>query len=68
MTGFAAGINDDWTVEIEKADRTDRESSKRLRTLITHFKLRRLNTCCCLFSHRVKLAVVCRDCRQAFTT
>jgi hypothetical protein len=24
MTGFATGINDDWTVEIEKGDRSDR--------------------------------------------
>jgi dolichyl-phosphate-mannose-protein mannosyltransferase len=68
MTGFAGSINNDWTVEIEKGDWSDRESSKRLRTLRMHFKLRHLNTGCCLFSHRVKLAVVCRDCRQASTT
>ena len=55
MTGFAGDINDDWIVEIEKGDKTDKESGKRLRTLRTHFKLRHLNTGCYLFSHKVKL-------------
>jgi dolichyl-phosphate-mannose-protein mannosyltransferase len=55
MAGFAGDINDDWIVEIEKGDRSDKESSKRLRTLRTHFKLRHLNTGCYLFSHKVKL-------------
>lgn len=55
LTGFVGDINDDWVVEIEKGDRSDKESSKRLRTLRTHFKLRHLNTGCYLFSHKVKL-------------
>ncbi|KAJ8583501.1 glycosyltransferase family 39 protein [Rhizopogon salebrosus TDB-379] len=55
MAGFAGDVNDDWIVEIEKGDRSDKESSKRLRTLRTHFKLRHLNTGCYLFSHKVKL-------------
>ncbi|KAG2124692.1 glycosyltransferase family 39 protein [Suillus clintonianus] len=55
MAGFIGDINDDWVVEIEKGDRNDKESSKRLRTLRTHFKLRHLNTGCYLFSHKVKL-------------
>jgi dolichyl-phosphate-mannose-protein mannosyltransferase len=55
MTGFAGDINDDWIVEIEKGDSSDKISKKRLRTLRTHFKLRHLNTGCYLFSHKVKL-------------
>ncbi|KAG2108540.1 glycosyltransferase family 39 protein [Suillus cothurnatus] len=55
MAGFVGDINDDWVVEIEKGDSSDKESSKRLRTLRTHFKLRHLNTGCYLFSHKVKL-------------
>ncbi|KAG1740311.1 glycosyltransferase family 39 protein [Suillus lakei] len=55
MTGFVGDINDDWIVEIEKGDSSDKESRKRLRTLRTHFKLRHLNTGCYLFSHKVKL-------------
>lgn len=55
MTGFVGDINDDWVVEIEKGDSSDKESSKRLRTLRTHFKLRHLNSGCYLFSHKVKL-------------
>lgn len=55
MPGFIGDINDDWVVEIEKGDSSDKESGKRLRTLRTHFKLRHLNTGCYLFSHKVKL-------------
>ncbi|KAG1825176.1 MIR motif-containing protein, partial [Suillus variegatus] len=55
MPGFISDINDDWVVEIEKGDSSDKESGKRLRTLRTHFKLRHLNTGCYLFLHKVKL-------------
>ncbi|KAF8844790.1 glycosyltransferase family 39 protein [Paxillus ammoniavirescens] len=55
QAGFVGDINDDWVIEIEKGDKSDRESSKRVRTLRTHFKLRHLNTGCYLFSHKVKL-------------
>jgi dolichyl-phosphate-mannose-protein mannosyltransferase len=53
--GFVGDANDYWIVEIEKGDKKDRESSKRLRTLKTHFKLRHELTGCYLFSHKVKL-------------
>ncbi|KAI5997088.1 glycosyltransferase family 39 protein [Pisolithus albus] len=55
LTGFTGDLNDDWVVEIYKGDRKDKESSKRLKTLRTHFKLRHLMTGCYLFSHTVKL-------------
>ncbi|KIO12011.1 glycosyltransferase family 39 protein [Pisolithus tinctorius Marx 270] len=55
MTGFTGDLNDDWIVEIEKGDRHDKESSKRVKTLRTHFKLRHFMTGCYLFSHSVKL-------------
>ncbi|KAF9027092.1 glycosyltransferase family 39 protein [Hymenopellis radicata] len=55
MTGFEGDINDDWIVEIEHGDKRDTESSKRLRTLRTHFRLRHPLTGCYLFSHKVKL-------------
>ncbi|KAH9927864.1 mannosyltransferase 1 [Amylocystis lapponica] len=55
MPNFAGDINDDWIVEIEKGDRRDRESSKRVRTLRTQFRLRHAVTSCYLFSHKVKL-------------
>ncbi|KAI6003482.1 glycosyltransferase family 39 protein [Pisolithus orientalis] len=55
MTGFTGDLNDDWVVEIEKGDRHDKESSKRVKTLRTHFKLRHFMTGCYLFSHSVKL-------------
>ncbi|KAN0097991.1 glycosyltransferase family 39 protein [Tylopilus felleus] len=55
MAGFEGDINDDWVVEIDKGDSRDKESSKRVRTLRTHFRLRHLNTGCFLFSHKVKL-------------
>ncbi|KAL4075508.1 hypothetical protein J3A83DRAFT_1981984 [Scleroderma citrinum] len=55
MAGFSGDLNDDWVVEIVKGDKSDRESSKRLKTLRTHFKLRHLMTGCYLFSHTVKL-------------
>ncbi|KAG6331057.1 hypothetical protein ID866_8031 [Astraeus odoratus] len=55
MTGFSGDLNDDWIVEIEKGDSSDRESSKRVRSLRTYFKLRHLMTGCYLFSHTVKL-------------
>ena len=55
MAGFQGDMNDDWYVEIEKGDNRDRESSSRLRTLRTHFRLRHALTGCYLFSHKVKL-------------
>ncbi|KAI0915447.1 hypothetical protein AcV5_003665 [Taiwanofungus camphoratus] len=55
MPGFAGDANDDWIVEIEKGDRRDRESGKRLRTLRTQFRLRHALSGCYLFSHKVKL-------------
>jgi dolichyl-phosphate-mannose-protein mannosyltransferase len=55
MAGFAGDANDDWFVEIEHGDRSDKESSKRLRTLRTTFRLRHVLTGCYLFSHKVKL-------------
>lgn len=55
MTGFMGDANDDWFVEIEKGHSSDKESSKRLRTLRTHFRLRHALTGCYLFSHKVKL-------------
>ncbi|KAI6094514.1 glycosyltransferase family 39 protein [Pisolithus sp. B1] len=55
LTGYTGDLNDDWVVEIYKGDRNDKESSKRLKTLRTHFKLRHLMTGCYLFSHTVKL-------------
>ena len=55
MPGFAGDANDDWYLEIEKGDKRDKESGKRLRTLRTHFRLRHALTGCFLFSHKVKL-------------
>ena len=55
MPGFAGDANDDWFVEIEKGDKRDKESHKRLRTLRTKFRLRHALTGCYLFSHKVKL-------------
>ena len=55
MPGFAGDANDDWFVEIEKGDKRDKESHKRLRTLRTIFRLRHALTGCYLFSHKVKL-------------
>ncbi|KAI8984895.1 glycosyltransferase family 39 protein [Trametes punicea] len=55
IPGYAGDANDDWIVEIHKGDKRDRESSKRLRTLRTHFRLRHVMTGCYLFSHKVKL-------------
>ena len=55
MPDFAGDINDDWIVEIEKGDSKDAESSKRLRTLRTQFRLRHASSGCYLFSHKVKL-------------
>jgi dolichyl-phosphate-mannose-protein mannosyltransferase len=55
MPGFAGDANDDWIVEIERGDKRDRESKKRLRTLRTIFRLRHALTGCYLFSHKVKL-------------
>ncbi|KAL0948909.1 hypothetical protein HGRIS_009018 [Hohenbuehelia grisea] len=55
MPGFMGDANDDWIVEIEHGDKHDRESSKRLRTLTTVFRLRHALTGCYLFSHKVKL-------------
>ncbi|EMD31776.1 glycosyltransferase family 39 protein [Gelatoporia subvermispora B] len=55
MPNFAGDANDDWVVEIEKGDRRDRESTHRLRTLRTQFRLRHALSGCYLFSHKVKL-------------
>jgi dolichyl-phosphate-mannose-protein mannosyltransferase len=55
LPGFGGDGNDDWIVEIEEGDKRDKESSKRLRTLRTKFKLRHVLTGCYLFSHKVKL-------------
>jgi dolichyl-phosphate-mannose-protein mannosyltransferase len=55
MAGFAGDANDDWIFEIYKGDKRDAESSKQLRTLRTHFRLRHALTGCYLFSHKVKL-------------
>jgi dolichyl-phosphate-mannose-protein mannosyltransferase len=55
MAGFAGDANDDWFVEIDHGDKSDKESSKRLRTLRTTFRLRHALTGCYLFSHKVKL-------------
>ncbi|EGO30163.1 glycosyltransferase family 39 protein [Serpula lacrymans var. lacrymans S7.9] len=55
VAGYVGDLNDDWVIEIESGDRSDKESSKRVRTLRTHFKLRHLMTGCYLFSHKVKL-------------
>ncbi|RDB20321.1 Dolichyl-phosphate-mannose--protein mannosyltransferase 1 [Hypsizygus marmoreus] len=55
MPGFSGDANDDWYVEIEHGDKRDKESTKRLRTLRTVFRLRHALTGCYLFSHKVKL-------------
>jgi dolichyl-phosphate-mannose-protein mannosyltransferase len=55
MAGFAGDANDDWFVEIDHGDKSDKESSKRLRTIRTTFRLRHALTGCYLFSHKVKL-------------
>jgi len=55
MTNFVGDANDDWFVEIEHGDKSDKESSKRLRTLRTVFRLKHAMTGCYLFSHKVKL-------------
>jgi dolichyl-phosphate-mannose-protein mannosyltransferase len=55
FSGFMGDANDDWAIEIDEGDKHDRESSKRLRTLRTKFRLRHLLTGCYLFSHKVKL-------------
>lgn len=53
--GFNGDANDNWAVEIEEGDKHDWESSKRLKTLNTVFRLRHTLTGCYLFSHKVKL-------------
>ncbi|KAH9936900.1 glycosyltransferase family 39 protein [Epithele typhae] len=55
ITGYVGDTNDDWIVEIHKGNKRDKESSTRLRTLTSHFRLRHVNTGCYLFSHKVKL-------------
>ncbi|EJD00774.1 glycosyltransferase family 39 protein [Fomitiporia mediterranea MF3/22] len=52
---FPGDANDNWVVEIEHGAREDSESSKRLRTLRTVFRLRHQLQNCYLFSHKVKL-------------
>jgi dolichyl-phosphate-mannose-protein mannosyltransferase len=53
--GYPGDANDDWILEIERGDKRDRESGKRLRTLRTVFRLKHALTNCYLFSHKVKL-------------
>ena len=53
--GFDGDANDFFQVEIENGDRSDGESSKRIKTLRTKFRLRHTMTGCYLFSHKVKL-------------
>ena len=55
IPNYAGDTNDDWIVEIHRGDKRDKESSKRLRTLRTQFRLRHVMTGCYLFSHKVKL-------------
>ncbi|KAI0052691.1 glycosyltransferase family 39 protein [Auriscalpium vulgare] len=55
MPGFIGDMNDDWFVEIDHGDRRDPESSRRVRTLGSQFRLRHALTGCYLFSHKVKL-------------
>ncbi|KAI0075395.1 glycosyltransferase family 39 protein [Panus rudis PR-1116 ss-1] len=55
MPGFEGDANDDWIVEIYEGSKKDPESSKRLRTLRSHFRLKHVLTGCYLFSHKVKL-------------
>jgi dolichyl-phosphate-mannose-protein mannosyltransferase len=55
MAGFSGDANDDWVVEIEKGNKRDPVSGRRLRTLGTQFRLRHGLTGCYLFSHKVKL-------------
>lgn len=52
---FPGDANDNWVVEVERGAREDPESSKRVRTLRTHFRLRHQLQGCYLFSHKVKL-------------
>ena len=53
--GFTGDANDNFIVEIASGDDRDRESTKRLKTLRTKFRLRHQYTGCYLFSHKVKL-------------
>ncbi|KZV86413.1 MIR-domain-containing protein, partial [Exidia glandulosa HHB12029] len=53
--GFRGDGNDNWVVEIERGDRSDSQSGRRVRTLRTHFRLRHQLQGCYLFSHKVKL-------------
>jgi dolichyl-phosphate-mannose-protein mannosyltransferase len=55
MAGFVGDANDWWHVDIVNGDNKDRESSTRLKTLRTQFRLRHALTGCYLFSHKVKL-------------
>ncbi|KAH8105409.1 mannosyltransferase 1 [Cristinia sonorae] len=55
VPGWHGDMNDDWIVEIKSGDKKDKESTKRLRTLHTQFRLRHVLTGCYLFSHKVKL-------------
>jgi len=55
IPGFVGDANDEWVVEIVKGTRKDKESSKRLRTLTTQFRLRHPYQGCYLYSHKVKL-------------
>jgi dolichyl-phosphate-mannose-protein mannosyltransferase len=53
--GFTGDANDYWFLEIYEGDKRDKESSKRVRTLTTKFRLKHVLTGCYLFSHKVKL-------------
>ncbi|KAG2195696.1 hypothetical protein INT47_012917 [Mucor saturninus] len=52
---FYGDENDQWRVEIIKGEKSDPESTKRLRTIHTKFRLIHVMTQCALFSHSVKL-------------
>ncbi|KAK2459324.1 hypothetical protein APHAL10511_008679 [Amanita phalloides] len=55
VKGWSGDANDDWFLEIERGDKRDSQSAKRLRTLRTTFRLKHALTGCYLFSHKVKL-------------
>jgi dolichyl-phosphate-mannose-protein mannosyltransferase len=55
MKGFAGDGNDDWIVEIDHGHKKDKQSSTKLRTLRTVFRLKHAFQGCYLFSHKVKL-------------
>lgn len=52
---FTGDVNDQWRVEIIHGEKSDPQSSKRLRTIHTKFALVHVMSQCSLFSHNVKL-------------